>query len=193
VNTLADITYIPRFFDKGESDLLFGHLMNENKFEWQTPTRSDGKPSKSRRKMAYMASPARDYNYADMNLKGIEFTPLVNFYKAIISLHLLTNYNLPSLNSVLLNLYEDGRSEIRWHSDKEEQLGKNPVIPTLNLGASRTFHFLEKSTGIKSSYLLNHGDLLIMGPNCQENYLHAILKEPEIKEPRISLTFRRVQ
>ncbi len=40
--------------------------------------------------------------------------------------------------------------------------------------------------------LMENGDLLIMLDNCQENWLHAILKEKEIKDPRISLTFRNV-
>jgi len=184
---MNDITYISNYLNKFEADLLFDHLMNENAVNWQIPVRNDGKAAKSRRKMAYMSVDGADYQYADMNLKGMKFTSLVNFFRHMINLR----YGF-GCNSVLLNLYEDGKSEIRWHSDKEPQLGPNPIIPTLNLGASRKFHFLNKESGEKTHYTLSHGDLLIMGETCQERYLHAILKELEIKEPRISLTFRRV-
>ncbi len=94
-------------------------------------------------------------------------------------------------NSVLLNLYANGKDEIKWHSDKEESLGENPVIACLNIGAKRKFWFRKKETGSdKFFYEVENGDLLIMGENCQKNYLHAILKEPDVKESRISLTYR---
>ena len=61
----------------------------------------------------------------------------------------------------------------------------------MNLGATRKFWFRKKESGSeKFFYEVENGDLLIMGENCQKNYLHAILKEPEVKEPRISLTYR---
>lgn len=182
---MNDISYIPNFLGKGQADYLLKILLNE--VDWQTPINAEGKTSKVKRKMAYMADHVSDYNYANMNLKGVAFHPVVSYYRTLIGFHIG-----PDFNSVLLNLYEDGRSEIRWHSDKEPQLGESPIIPTLNLGASRTFWFMHKISGEKTGYILNHGDLLVMGPNCQQTYLHAILKEPEVKEPRISLTFRQV-
>lgn len=93
---------------------------------------------------------------------------------------------------MLLNLYENGKDEIRWHSDKEDQLGDEPVIACVNLGATRKFHFLEKETGNKKFYNVANGDLLIMGDQCQKKFLHAILKEKDVTEPRISLTYRKV-
>ena len=60
----------------------------------------------------------------------------------------------------------------------------------MNFGATRKFWFLNKATNEKFYHELNNGDLLVMGENCQQNYLHAILKDSTVKEPRISLTFR---
>ena len=87
---------------------------------------------------------------------------------------------------------KDGKDEIKWHSDSEPQLGENPIIATVNLGATRTFRFVNKETGEKIAIPLDHGDLLMMHENCQKNYKHAILPEKSVKEPRISLTFRKV-
>jgi len=94
---------------------------------------------------------------------------------------------------VLLNLYEDGKDEIGWHFDKEKQLGPEPLIVCLNLGAGRKFSFKNKvdKTLIKE-YWVQAGDLLVMGRECQKNWFHAILKDLSITQPRISLTFRWV-
>ena len=42
-------------------------------------------------------------------------------------------------NSVLLNLYRDGRDSVSWHADNEPGLGRDPVIASLSLGAVRRF------------------------------------------------------
>jgi alkylated DNA repair dioxygenase AlkB len=40
-------------------------------------------------------------------------------------------------SSVLLNRYRDGKDYVSWHADDEKELGKNPVIASVNFGASR--------------------------------------------------------
>ena len=42
-------------------------------------------------------------------------------------------------NSVLLNLYRDGNDGMGWHADDEPELGRNPVIASVSLGATRRF------------------------------------------------------
>ena len=42
-------------------------------------------------------------------------------------------------NSVLLNLYRDGRDSVSWHADNEPGLGRDPVIASISLGAVRRF------------------------------------------------------
>ena len=42
-------------------------------------------------------------------------------------------------NAVLLNLYRDGRDGMGWHADDEAELGPNPVIASVSLGAVRRF------------------------------------------------------
>ena len=141
--------------------------------------------------MAYVSdqgvSRSLDYTYSKFTVKGQTWTPELLEIRDF----LFDKLNI-KFNSVLLNLYEDGKDEIKWHSDKEEILGENPVIACVNTGATRKFWFLEKATGIKTPWTVSDRDLLIMGENCQRNYLHAILKEKEVLEPRISLTFRKV-
>ena len=40
-------------------------------------------------------------------------------------------------NSVLVNLYRDGRDSVSWHSDNEAINGREPTIASVSLGATR--------------------------------------------------------
>jgi len=42
-------------------------------------------------------------------------------------------------NSVLGNLYRDGKDSMGWHADKEPELGPQPCIASLSFGAPRLF------------------------------------------------------
>jgi len=96
---------------------------------------------------------------------------------------------VPGFNSVLLNYYRDGRDSMSFHSDNEAQLGSEPVIASLSLGAQRTFQFRRIGGGGRCSGHLTHGSLLVMHGRSQADWQHAIPKEPA-DGPRINLTFR---
>ena len=49
-----------------------------------------------------------------------------------------------AFNSVLANLYRDGRDSMGWHSDDERALGRDPVIASLSFGAIRRFRLKHK-------------------------------------------------
>ncbi len=184
---MKDIELYPGYLCEENAEALFTEFLeNAN---WQNELRVIGtdKKKKIHRKMAYCADTPVVYQYAGLELDGQGWiSPLLDMAG---SLEFVLGHKF---NSCLLNLYNDGRDEIRWHSDKEDQLGPTPTIACVNLGATRKFWFLEKATNTKTPWTVNNGDLLVMGPNCQQNYLHAILKEPEVKTPRMSLTFRWV-
>jgi alkylated DNA repair dioxygenase AlkB len=151
---------------------------------------TDGTMVKIKRKMAYMSDkPDFRYNYATLSFPGQLWTDEMK-----VLLGLLNQETGRNFNSVLLNWYKDGKDMIGWHSDKEEVLGdiNTSVIACINLGATRNFWFRNIETGDKFSYPVSNGDLLMMKSGCQSKYLHAILKEKDITEPRISLTFREV-
>lgn len=99
-----------------------------------------------------------------------------------------------NFNSVLLNQYRNGNDSVAWHSDDEPELGEDPVIASLSLGASRKFELRSRSqTNLdKIEILLNSGDLLIMGRGSQKNWQHQLPKMRKVKETRINLTFRNI-
>ena len=94
-------------------------------------------------------------------------------------------------NSVLFNLYRDGSNSLGWHSDDERELGTNPVICGLSLGAPRWMEFKKKGTSVITKVELKAGSLLTMLGSTQIPFLHRIGRS-EFSDCRISLTFRSI-
>jgi alkylated DNA repair dioxygenase AlkB len=79
-----------------------------------------------------------------------------------------------------------------WHSDDDKEFGNQPIIASLSFGAERPFSFRHKQTKELIPLLLEHGSILLMKGDTQNNWVHALPKSAKIKEPRINLTFRKV-
>lgn len=95
-------------------------------------------------------------------------------------------------NSVLANLYRDGRDSVAWHADDEPELGLEPVIASVSIGAPRKFGIKRRADGHTWYVTLQHGDFLVMSGRAQAEYLHALPKTSRPTGPRINLTFRTV-
>ncbi|MDX3933063.1 MAG: alpha-ketoglutarate-dependent dioxygenase AlkB [Stenotrophomonas sp.] len=96
-------------------------------------------------------------------------------------------------NSVLLNRYRSGTDSMGWHSDDEPELGSQPVIASLSLGAPRRFLLRRRDDdALKATCLLGHGDLLVMAGTTQIHYQHALPKSARVHGERINLTFRLI-
>ncbi|CAM3800237.1 alpha-ketoglutarate-dependent dioxygenase AlkB [Mucilaginibacter galii] len=97
-------------------------------------------------------------------------------------------------NSVLLNYYRDGNDSVAWHSDKEEILGRNPVIASVSFGQVRSFDIRNKHNHKEHySVKLEHGSFLLMKAGLQENWEHRIAKSARTMQARVNLTFRVVK
>lgn len=96
-------------------------------------------------------------------------------------------------NAVLLNLYRDGRDGMGWHADDEPELGPEPAIASLSLGAQRRFCLRHRRRkGLRADIVLPHGSLLLMSGATQRHWLHAVPKTALPTGERINLTFRSV-
>jgi alkylated DNA repair dioxygenase AlkB len=168
------------FIKPGDLDALIQEIPWE-----QREIRIFGKTCKVPRLTAWFG--AAGYTYS-----GIENTPnpwtetLERILKGI------TEATGQTFNSALANLYRDGRDSVSWHSDDEAELGKNPVIASISLGAARTFLMRHKTTGERKRFTLTHGSLLVMAGNCQEEWEHSVPK-CSAKGERINLTFRTLK
>ena len=101
-----------------------------------------------------------------------------------------------AFNHVLLNRYRDGQDTMGRHADNEPELGKDPQIAAISLGASRPFDLWPKDKRAKKKdkrrVELQHGQLLVMGGNLQHTWRHGVPRVAGLKEERINLTFRRL-
>jgi len=98
-----------------------------------------------------------------------------------------------NFNSALLNLYRDGKDSVAWHSDDEPELGVQPIIASVSLGAVRKFELKNKRRSTKKFELsLAHGSLLLMSGDIQRQWLHQVPKTVGVLDPRLSITFRKV-
>ncbi len=99
-----------------------------------------------------------------------------------------------AFNHVVLNWYRDGRDNVGMHSDNEEELGPNPLIASLSLGAGRTFHVRHKrKRRLREQLELTHGSMLIMGGSMQHKWRHGVPREAAVTQPRLNVTFRLVR
>jgi alkylated DNA repair dioxygenase AlkB len=96
-------------------------------------------------------------------------------------------------NSVLLNLYRSGNDSISWHTDAEKELGINPIIASVNFGATRKFQLKHIKSKEKIEIELTHGSLLIMQGELQHFWQHQVPKTSKPVNERINLTFRKIK
>ncbi|XUP27609.1 alpha-ketoglutarate-dependent dioxygenase AlkB [Xanthomonas axonopodis pv. vasculorum] len=96
-------------------------------------------------------------------------------------------------NSVLINRYRSGSDAMGWHSDDEPELGAQPLIASVSLGATRRFAFKHRhDAALKQTLELGHGDLLVMSGDTQRCYKHALPRTARPVGERINLTFRQI-
>jgi len=100
-----------------------------------------------------------------------------------------------TFNSVLLNLYRNGKDGVGWHSDRTENFGKDAIIASVSFGETRPFRMRHKTRkDIPMVEIpLTHGTLLLMAGTTQTHWEHYIPKTAKDILPRINLTFRQVK
>jgi alkylated DNA repair dioxygenase AlkB len=127
------------------------------------------------------------YVYSGIAMQPAAWTPALLEIKRCAEHHAGQGFN-----SVLLNLYRDGRDSVSWHADNEPGLGRDPVIASLSLGATRRFQLKHRRNGLRVAIDLEHGSCLVMAGATQHHWLHQLPKTARPVGPRVNLTFRRM-
>jgi alkylated DNA repair dioxygenase AlkB len=144
-----------------------------------------GREVESPRLSCWMGEAA--YRYSGTTFEPLAWTPAVLALKGRVEAAAGAAFN-----SVLLNRYRDGRDGMGWHSDDEPELGPEPLIASLSLGATRRFLIRRRTDGARFALELPSGSLLIMSGASQRDYRHALPKTRRCVGERINLTFRRI-
>lgn len=93
-------------------------------------------------------------------------------------------------DSVLVNLYRDGRDGVAWHGDTVRKRLDRAVVVTVSLGERRRF-LLRSGTAGPATVSLDSGDgdLIVMGGRCQNDWQHTVPKAVRAGA-RMSVTMR---
>lgn len=183
----AELIYIPHFYTPQKAHDLFVSLLENCTWQQDTIT-IFGKTHLQPRLTALYANNTKSYSYSNIIMQPQPFTDILLHIKTAIENEVNTNFT-----TVLLNRYRHGNDSNGWHADNEKELGKNPIIASLSLGASRYFHFKHRTIKTeRHKLLLESGSLLIMAGEMQQFWLHQIPKTKKNVGERINLTFRKI-
>jgi len=185
----AEVVYIPNFYDFEKATCLF-KILRET-VEWQQDDITIfGKTFKQPRLTAFYAdNNDLTYTYSNITMFPKEFSRVLLSIKQDVE-----EMAHHQFTTVLLNLYRNGNDSNGWHTDNEKELGKNPKIASLSLGASRIFQFKHRTLkDHKYSLALEHGSLLLMQGEMQHYWLHQVPKTKKDIGERINLTFRTIE
>ncbi|MDP3815218.1 alpha-ketoglutarate-dependent dioxygenase AlkB [Pseudomonas sp.] len=184
----AELEFHADWLDRATADLWLAQLRAET--PWQQPqVQLYGRQFPVPRLLAWYGDAEASYRYSGLTHQPLPWTPLL----AQIRARLVAALGQP-LNAVLLNYYRDGQDSMGWHSDDEAELGRNPLIASLNLGGSRRFDLRRKGhSRIEHSLLLQHGSLLVMRGPTQHYWQHQVAKTRSPCAPRLNLTFRMIR
>ena len=144
------------------------------------------------RQIVWMGDSAASYQYSGHRRQAIAWTDSVFHVKHHIERQLLKIGVNANFNSCLLNYYPTGDDGMGYHADDEKELGNQPVIASLSLGATRKFVLKHKKTQDKVELYLESGQLIVMHGETQKYWKHTVTKTKTVLEGRISLTFRQM-
>jgi alkylated DNA repair dioxygenase AlkB len=186
------------FVPAGESGALFTALARELPFA-QRPIVVFGREVLQPRLTAWIGDPEAVYRYSNVVHEPLPFEPTLAALRARVS-----ELTEVPFNGVLCNLYRDGDDAMGMHSDSEPELGPEPVIASLSLGAERKFVLRakkpveargsapEQENASPLDLTLTDGSLLVMRGSTQREFKHGIPRQRGLSAPRMNLTFRRI-
>jgi alkylated DNA repair dioxygenase AlkB len=184
----AELLFDPAFLSADEAAALLTQLTAEVAWE-QRSIRIFGQEIPQPRLTAWYGDADARYTYSGLAWEPRPWLPALQAL-----LQRLEAATGAPFNSVLLNLYRDGRDSMGWHADDEPELGSAPAIASLSLGATRRFR-LRPRAGLGHAPFgldLPSGSLLLMRGPTQQHWQHALPKTARPIGPRLNLTFRWV-
>lgn len=182
------LRYAASFYPQAEADHLFDTLLQALHWQQDVLTMA-GRQIPVPRLQAWYGVKDADYGYSGLALRPHPWHPVLADIRDRIQSE--TGH---AFNSVLANLYRDGRDSVDWHADNEAALGDAPVIASLSLGAQRRFQLRPRNgpSGQVTRIELAHGSLLLMEAGTQAHWQHRVPKESGVQGARINLTFRHI-
>lgn len=190
----GELVFIHNWLSQSEADEYFHRLRANTAWEQSTITIA-GRAVLIPRLNAWYGDAGMSYRYSGTRFEALPWTSEIAQLrtKAQETAGQFCGPVQFTINSALLNLYRDGNDSVGWHADNEPELGPEPQIASVSLGATRRFvlkHRRKKEQKLELE--LTSGSLLLMLGDLQRHWLHAVPKTRKPVGQRINLTFRQV-
>lgn len=184
----GEVLFFSNFFRMHECDIFFESLLRQ--VDWRhEPIFIFGEWKMQPRLTAWFGENDKTYTYS-----GITMTPKVWLPQLLEIKTRIESVSETKFSSALLNQYRDENDSMGWHSDNEKELGEQPSIASVSLGASRKFQLRHKTDKhLRTSIELSHGSFLLMRGETQKYWEHCIPKQSAPCDARINITFRNIK
>lgn len=208
----GEILFAESFFNKKVSDRSVEYFQENNILDWRNADWSAvsdqeleeinftninwkhdkiklyGKEIPLPRLTSWHGDQGKDYTYSGIVSQPSKWNKGLLYIKNEVEKIACENFN-----SVLLNWYRNGEDCLSWHADDEKELGKNPIIASVNFGETRDFIIRRNDDHSKKITIpLGHGTLLVMRGELQHFWQHSVPKRKKVKGSRFNLTFRNI-
>jgi len=180
----ADFVYLPALFDAATAAGHLEGLVHELAWEEQRFT-IYGRDMPMPRLIA-MYGPV-GYRYSGVVHPPRPLTARLEEIRAVVEAASDVTFN-----SVLANLYRDGRDSVGWHRDSDYAHGGQPAIASVSFGAVRRLQVRDEGGRTRATIDLEPGSLLLMQAGAAERWWHRVPKTTRPVAPRVNLTFRHM-
>ena len=180
----SHISFWPNWLPRERADALLERSIAE--IPWRKDSiRIVGKTIPIPRLQQWFGDPKTSYTYSNIRLQAVTFPEWMDTLRESVERETEERFN-----RALVNYYRDGSDSVDWHADDEPELGFEPLIASLSLGAERVFQLRHNLTKQRLAISLPHGSLLLMGAGIQGHWQHRVAKSKAVHSARVNFTFR---
>ena len=181
---VAQTLYVPAFLARESADALFTQTLA--RADWRRERfKLFGRVVTAPRLTAWYGDPDASYRYSGVvrpaapwpeDLRGLatEVGEAVGW----------------QFNFVVVNRFRNGTDLLGWHADDEADLGVEPVIASVSVGAERVFRLRPRTGGPSVGRALGHGSLVLMWGRSQRDFKHCVPRTAKPIGERLNFTFR---
>ncbi|XP_034163167.2 alpha-ketoglutarate-dependent dioxygenase alkB homolog 3 isoform X2 [Pangasianodon hypophthalmus] len=175
---VSRLRLLPGFLPLEQADWMFSKLLAELPWSQKTNYGMMGEAYEEPRLTCWYGELPYTYSRSTMQANPQWHPILLNLRQTI------EREISHTFNSLLCNLYRDGKDSIAWHSDNEASFGPRPTIASLSLGDTRVFRLRKKpppeengdyTYTEKVKIPLSHGTLLIMEGCTQDDWQLSVI------------------
>jgi alkylated DNA repair dioxygenase AlkB len=183
--TLPDgFTLVPAVFDEAASTAHLAGLIEE--LDWESQQFTIYGRTMPMPRLIAMYGPV-GYRYSGVAHPARSLTSRLEAIRRAV-----TAVTGRAFNSVLANLYRDGRDSVGWHRDSDYAHGGQPDIASVSFGASRRFELRDAHGPARVALDLEPGSVLLMTGAAVARWWHRVPKSSAVSGPRVNLTYRHM-